>query len=132
MQMDSYRLLKVQDPAGLSEADWTEIGRLQRAYSLGGNQSLSKALDELLITNRMCAAAVIRALSPRDVRETIDDELVRELEALAGDEFDLQPALMMRLLSSWEAAPVDDELVRELEVLAEDELSLQPEMSAKR
>ena len=40
MQTQSYRLLKIQDPAGLSEADWTELGKLQRAYSLGGNESL--------------------------------------------------------------------------------------------
>ena len=133
MQTQSYRLLKVQDPAGLSEADWTELGKLQRAYSLGGNESLSKALDELLISNWMCAAAVIRALSPREVRETIDDELVRELEALAGDEFRLQPASAIQALPPRDVpATIDDKLVRELEVLIGDEFRLQPAMSAQR
>ena len=133
MQMHSYPLLKVQDPAGLSEADWTELGKLQRAYSLGGNESLSKDLDELLISNRMCAAAVIRALSPREVRETIDDELVRELEDLAGDEFRLQPTLAIRALPPREVPKtIDDELVRELEVLIGDESRLRPAMSAQR
>jgi hypothetical protein len=94
--MQSHTLLKVQDPAGLSDADWTEISRLQRIYSEGGNAALSKALDELLISNRICAAGVIRALSPPEVRETIDNELIRELEVLAGDEFKLQPAISTR------------------------------------
>ena len=91
--MDAYPLLKVQDPSGLSDTDWAEIGRLQRIYSLGGNEPFAEALDELLISNRICAAAVMRALSPREIRETIDDELLRELEVLAGDEFKLQPAM---------------------------------------
>lgn len=91
--METYPLLKVQDPSGLSDADWAEISRLQRKYSLGGNKSFAEAFDELLISNRICAAAVLRALSPRDVRETIDDELIHELEVLAGDEFKLQPAM---------------------------------------
>jgi hypothetical protein len=134
MQMHSYPLLKIHDPSGLSEDDWAELGRLQRAYSLGGNQSLSKALDELLVSNRMCAAAVIRALSPREVRETIDDELVRELEDLAGDEFRLQPASAIRALSPPEVHDIiDDELMRELEVLARDgEFGLQPALSTHR
>jgi hypothetical protein len=133
MQMHSYPLLKIQDPSGLSDADWTELGRLQRAYSLGGNESLSKVLDELLTSNRMRAAAVIRALSPREVRETIDDELLWELEALAGDEFELQPELAIRALSPSDIhETVDDESVRELEVLAGDASRLQPASSTRR
>ena len=132
-QVHSHPLLKVQDPAGLSEAEWTELGKLQRAYSLGGNEALSKALDELLISNRMCAAAVIRALSPREVRQTIDDELVRELEVLAGDEFRLQPAPEIRALPSREIPEaIDDELARELKVLLGNEFRLQPGLPAKR
>jgi hypothetical protein len=132
MQMHSYPLLKVQDPSGLSEDDWTELGKLQRAYSLGGNESLSKALDDLLTSNRMRAAAVIRALSPREVRETIDDELVRELEALAGDEFELQPELVIRALSPSDVETIDNEVVRELEVLTrDDEFELQPASSTQ-
>jgi hypothetical protein len=91
-QLQPCPLLKVHDPSGLSDTDWAEIGRLQRAYSLGGKEALSKALDELLISDRARAAGVIRALSPREVRETIDNEMIRELEVLAGDDFKLQPA----------------------------------------
>jgi hypothetical protein len=83
--MRSCPLLKIQDPSGLTDADWTELSRLQRVYSLEGNRSLSRALDELLVSNRICAAAVMRALSPREVRESIDEELMHELEVLAGD-----------------------------------------------
>lgn len=121
MQMHSYPLLKIQDPSGLSDDDWTELGKLQRAYSLGGNESLSRVLDELLASNRMRAAAVIRALSPREVRETIDDELLRELESLAGDEFRSQPALAIRAVSPHEIRETtDDGSIREIEVLAGD------------
>jgi hypothetical protein len=88
-QMQPCPLLKVHEPSGLSDADWAEIGRLQRTYSLGGKEALSNALDELLISDRARAAGVIRALSPREVRETIDAELMRELEVLAGGEFKL-------------------------------------------
>ena len=83
--MRSCPLLRIEDPSGLTDADWKELTRLQRVYSLEGNRSLSKALDELLKTNRICAAAVMRALSPREVRRTIDEELMHELEVLAGD-----------------------------------------------
>lgn len=86
MQMESYPLLRVEVPFGLSDADWVEISRLQREYSLGGQQSLWRALDELLASDRFRAAGVLRALSPPEVRGTIDDELIRELEILAGDQ----------------------------------------------
>ena len=83
--MRSCPLLRIEDPSGLTDGDWKELTRLQRVYSLEGNRSLSRALDELLKTNRICAAAVMRALSPREVRRTIDEELMHELEVLAGD-----------------------------------------------
>jgi hypothetical protein len=92
-KMQPCPLLKVHDPSGLSDADWAEIARLQCAYSLGGKKALSEALEELLISDRARAAGVIRALSPREIRETIDDEMIRELEVLAGDDFKLQPAM---------------------------------------
>ena len=85
MQLHTYPLLKVQNPFGLLDADWAEISKLQRAYSLGGNESLSEALIELLESDRVRAAGVLRAISPRAVRETIDDEMIRELEVLAGE-----------------------------------------------
>lgn len=95
MQLHTYPLLKVESPFGLSDADWTEISKLQRAYSLGGNESLSEALIELLESDRVRAAGVLRAISPRAVRETIDDEMIRELEVLAG-EFKLHQSMSAR------------------------------------
>jgi hypothetical protein len=86
MQVLSYPLLKVEVPFGLSDADWAEIGRLQRVYSLGGQRSLWEALDELLASDRVRAAGVLRALSPPEIRDTIDEELIRELEVLAGED----------------------------------------------
>jgi hypothetical protein len=86
--MRSYPLLRIQDPSGLTDGDWSELSRLQRIYSLEGNRALSIALDELLKSNRVCAAAVMRALSPPEVRATIDEELMHELEVLAGDSED--------------------------------------------
>ena len=85
MQLHTYPLLKVEDPFGLSDADWAEISKLQRAYALGGNGCFSEALIELLESDRVRAAGVLRALSPRAVRETIDNEMIRELEVLAGE-----------------------------------------------
>ena len=85
MQSHTYPLLKVEDPFGLSDADWAEISKLQRSYALGGNGCVSEALIELLESDRVRAAGVLRALSPRAVRETIDNEMIRELEVLAGE-----------------------------------------------
>ena len=93
MQMHSYPLLKVENPFGLSDADWAEISKLQRIYSLGGNGSFSEALSELLESDRVRAAGVLRALSPRAACETIDNEMLRELEILAGEEFGLRRAM---------------------------------------
>ena len=99
MQLHTYPLLKVEDPFGLSDADWAEISKLQRAYSLGGNESLSEALIDLLESDRVRAAGVLRAISPRAVRETIDDEMIRELEVLAG-EFKVAPINVSTVLSA--------------------------------
>ena len=60
----SYPLLRVENPFVLSDADWPEISKLQRAYSCGGDKSLSRALDELLASDPVSAARVLEALSP--------------------------------------------------------------------
>ena len=96
--MQSYPLLKVEDPNCLLDADWTAIGRLQRAYSLGGSISLSKALDKLVTSDPDRAARVLEALSSPELapRDTYDDmpELLRDLEMLADDP--LQSAIKSR------------------------------------
>jgi hypothetical protein len=85
----SYPLLKVENPFVLSDDDWPEISKLQRAYSCGGEKSFSIALDELLAADPVSAARVLEALSPPELapRDTNDDmpELLRDLEMLADD-----------------------------------------------
>jgi hypothetical protein len=95
--MQSYPLLKVENPCGLTDADWTAISRLQRAYSIGGSISLSKALDKLVTSDPDRAARVLDALSPDGARIVPLDDIpelgpggdievwIRELETLAGD-----------------------------------------------
>jgi hypothetical protein len=95
--MQSYPLLKVEDPNCLIDADWTAISRLQRAYSLGGSISLWKAIDKLVTSNPDRAARVMEALSPDGASVLPEDDIpdlgpggdidvwIRELETLAGD-----------------------------------------------
>lgn len=93
--MYEHPLLTVHDPSGLSEADWATIDGLRRAYSSGGNASLSKALDELVTSDPERAANVLEALSPpearlapEDIEDVADDDflaLIRKLEILAGN-----------------------------------------------
>jgi hypothetical protein len=79
----SYPLLKVENPFVLSDDDWPEISKLQRAYSCGGEKSLSIALDELLTSDPVSAARVLEALSPYTMADM--PELIRKLEVLAGE-----------------------------------------------
>lgn len=85
----SYPLLRVENPFVLSDDDWPEISKLQRAYSCGGDKSLSKALDELLTSDPVSAARVLEALSPHAMarHDTDEDmlELLRKLEVLADE-----------------------------------------------
>jgi hypothetical protein len=95
--MLSYPLLKIEDPNGLTDADWTAISRLQRAYSMGGSISLSKTLDKLVTSDPDCAARVLEALSPDGACVVPEDDIpefgpggdievwIHELETLAGD-----------------------------------------------
>jgi hypothetical protein len=85
----SYPLLRVENPFVLSDDDWPEISKLQRAYSCGGDKSLSIALDELLASDPVSAARVLEALSPREIAPRAADEdmleWLRKLEILAGE-----------------------------------------------
>ena len=91
--MPAYSLLKVEDPTGLTNADWDEIGKLQRAYSSGGAEALSDALDRLVTADPDRAAKVLDALTPRDPTMVPQDELgddemeelIRQLGVLAGE-----------------------------------------------
>jgi len=103
--MQSYPLLKVKDPNGLTDADWTAINGLQRAYSTGGSISLSKALDQLATSDPDCAARVLEALSPNGAGAGPHDDVpkaspagdievwMHELQMLAGGaDFGRQPS----------------------------------------
>jgi threonine synthase len=85
----SYPLLRVENPFVLSDEDWPEISKLQRAYSCGGDKSLSSALNELLASDPVSAARVLEALSPHEMaRRATDEEMlewIRKLEILAGE-----------------------------------------------
>jgi hypothetical protein len=91
--MTAYPLLKVEDPTGLTDADWEEISKLQRAYSSGGTESLADALDRLTTCDPDRAAKVLDALTPREPTAVPHDELeggeleelIRQLEVLAGE-----------------------------------------------
>jgi hypothetical protein len=89
---------EVVDPSELSDADWAAINKLWRAQEDGGQNGLSKALDELG-SDPIRYMKVIGALFPDMVREAIRDEMaeagmteedlremVRKLESPARDQ----------------------------------------------
>lgn len=88
--------LAVEDPSGLTDADWIEINRLKRVYESGGQKALSKALAEMG-SDPVRYMRVMAALFPNEVRNAIKDEmaelgldendireLVRKMESPAG------------------------------------------------
>jgi hypothetical protein len=88
--MTAYPLLKVENPTGLTDADWDEISKLQHAYSSGGTESLADALDRLATSDPERAAKVLDALTPREPTMVPQDErdemveLIQQLDVLAG------------------------------------------------
>jgi hypothetical protein len=89
---------EVVDSIGLTDADWTEINRLQGAYRRGGKKALNAAMTELA-KDPIRFAAVIGAFFPDMIREAMKDavaeagmteedirELVRKLESPARDQ----------------------------------------------
>jgi len=64
--MPAYSLLRVEDPTGLTDADWDEIDKLQRVYLSGGTDSLAEALDTLVTSDPERAARVLDALTPNE------------------------------------------------------------------
>jgi hypothetical protein len=89
---------EVVDSSGLTDADWAEINKLQRAYKSGGRVALNSAMTELA-KEPIKFATVIGAFFPDMLREAIKDsmaeagmteedirELVRKLESPARDQ----------------------------------------------
>jgi hypothetical protein len=96
MAEDEY--FEVVDSTGLTDADWTEINKLQRAYRDGGKKALNAAMAELA-KEPIRFATVIGAFFPDMIREAMKDavaeagmtegdirELVRKLESPARDQ----------------------------------------------
>jgi hypothetical protein len=97
--MSKDRTLEVIDPSGLTDADWSEIGKLQRAYAEGGPPALNAGLLDLHNKDVFRHAAVCAAFWPDEMREAIRDqmaeagidaddlrELIRKLESPARDQ----------------------------------------------
>jgi hypothetical protein len=97
--MAKDRILEVQDRAGLTDAEWSEIGKMQRAYTEGGTKALNAALQELHDRDVFQYAAVCGAFWPNEMREAVRDgmaeagmdaddlrELIRKLESPAREQ----------------------------------------------
>jgi hypothetical protein len=64
--------LEVADTSNLTDADWREINKLKAAYDRGGQEALSRALEELSADPLRCVK-VIGAFFPDAVMESIKD-----------------------------------------------------------
>jgi hypothetical protein len=97
--MPKDRTIAVQDPSGLTDADWSEIGKIQKAHAEGGMKALDVALQELLDRDVLRHAMICGALWPDELREAIRDamaeegmdeqdlrQLIRKLESPARDQ----------------------------------------------
>jgi hypothetical protein len=76
----------IVDTSHLTDADWSEINKLQRAYKKGGTKAFSKALDELGDKDPIKYLAVASAYFPREVREAVKDNIAAV--GLTVEEFD--------------------------------------------
>jgi pyruvate/2-oxoglutarate dehydrogenase complex dihydrolipoamide dehydrogenase (E3) component len=89
---------EVIESSGLTDADWAEINKLQRAYRDGGKKGLSKAMAELA-KDPIRFATVVGAFFPEMIREAIKDamaeagmteedlrEMIRKLESPARNQ----------------------------------------------
>src|SRR5258707_415563 len=64
---------EVADSSLLTDADWAEINKLQRAYKDGGEKGLSKAMGELAKNDALRFVTVAAAFFPDMMREAIKD-----------------------------------------------------------
>jgi hypothetical protein len=69
--------LEIADTSSLTDADWAEINKLQRAYQRG-DKAFSKALDELAKTDPIRLATVMSAFFPENVTAMIKDQMAAE------------------------------------------------------
>ena len=91
--------LEVVDSSGLTDAEWSEMGELKKAYELGGEKALEEALQRLANENPIRHFVVLGAFFPKEAREgfkewmaeagmTVQDlrQLMRKLENPARDQ----------------------------------------------
>jgi hypothetical protein len=65
---------EVVDSSGLTDADWSEINKLQKAYQEGGQKALGKAMTAL-VNDPLRYVAVIGAFFPHMLREAMKDAM---------------------------------------------------------
>jgi hypothetical protein len=70
--------LEVVDTTDLTDADWTEINKLKKAYDAGGPNAWSAAMDALRERDPIQAVRVLGAFFPDLVRETAKDTLAEQ------------------------------------------------------
>jgi hypothetical protein len=70
--------LEVADRSNLSDADWSEIKKLQRAYKEGGDLAVSIELAKLGNADPSRFIAVAGAFFPEAVREALEDGLAEQ------------------------------------------------------
>ena len=91
--------LEIENPSGLTDADWAEINKLRRAYESDGQPALNEAMQELAKDDPVRYVTVMGAFFPDMIREAIKDtmaevglteddvrEMVRKLESPARDQ----------------------------------------------
>jgi hypothetical protein len=66
----------VVDPCGLTDADWTEINKLRRAYDAGGQKALTRAYRELG-KDPVRYIRVMKAIHPVEVLAAIKDAVAK-------------------------------------------------------
>ena len=69
--------LEIVDTSSLTDADWAEINKLQRAYQ-HGEKAFSKTLYELGEADPIRLMTVMSAFWPEEVRETMKDQMAAE------------------------------------------------------
>ena len=75
--MDDGEPLRVRDSSNLTDGDWTEIERWQRAYCQGGIARLYQVMDRLAARNSACHVRLVEAFWPETVRQTIWDQFLQ-------------------------------------------------------
>jgi hypothetical protein len=66
---------EVVDPTGLTDADWAEINKLEKAWNEGGTAALKRAMDVLGQGDSVRTIRIYAALFPHEIREAIRDFL---------------------------------------------------------